>query len=1123
MDIVGTVLSVAQTLLTALQCSELQEILTVFGYKSQLDELRRTVSAVNAVLLDAEAKQDLSHEAQHWLKELKGAVFEADDLLDEFVTLAEQKKLLEAGGSLSKKVCRFFSDNPLGVAYKMSQGVKKIRKKLDAIAYSTRFSFKLDPEPIRRRRPETCSYVDAGDIIGRKDDLEKIIGMMLDSNVQRDVSFLTIVGIGGLGKTALAQLVYNDPRVTSAFPLRLWTCVSDQDQKQLDIKEILCKILASTPGKPDEYSSMDQVQKHLRNKLAGNKYLLVLDDVWSEKCDQWRALAGFLIGGQRGSWIVVTTRSQVTAKFIGDGLTYELQGLSEENSWCLFERMAFGLQSSMPPDDLVKIGLEIVKGCARVPLAIRVVGSLLYGQDKSKWLSLAQIPLANLRESQNDIMPILKLSYHNLESPLKSCFSYCALFPKDYKIGKKKLISLWMAQGYIVPLDEGQSIEDAAEEYISILLRRCFFQDVERDVYGDIVCFKIHDLIHDVAQTITKLEICATDTFGGGVDDNFRHLSVTRSKVARCTLNKSHIRTYLCVGHWKQVVRMEQFFKEALLANCIHLRALDLSHSSIKTLPESIGELLHLRYLDLSWNHRLEVLPKSITKLCNLQTIKLSNCFRFKELPKDLSRLVKLRTLCTFSCAKMTCFPKGMSKLTGLHWLSDFIVGGEGSYSTTKQWFDGLEDLKMMNNIKGCLDIWFKWPKNVIKIDDSRAEGYYLMSKEHLKDLTFHFDHRVVDGDVDTEEARRLMEELQPHSNLRRLEVWGYRGVRMPGWATLLSNLVHILLWNCEELEYLPCLGNLRHLKFLGLKSLPKLEYIKLSSSVFSSTPGSDCAQGVLFFPSLESLELFHLPKLKGWRDDLFLLEDNKSMQLCLSELRIVNCPELTCIPLCLKVKDLQLGNFNKRLKVFDSENSSKSSKLRTVEIDNVVWLNSLSMVAFESLESLRIEGEVESLEEVEEVESLEEVEEVFRNCSFSLENLGFFNCDKLRSISGGLKHLTALKTLLICNCPNVRLSEDGRPWQYLHHSLLSLAFISLPQLVSLPDWMQSLAALEYLCIEDCKRLESIPKWMPKLTSLEELVLLKCSKSLESRCQKDPPGEDWPYVKHIPVIKFQEN
>ncbi|XP_021773569.1 uncharacterized protein LOC110737532 [Chenopodium quinoa] len=256
---------------------------------------------------------------------------------------------------------------------------------------------------------------------------------------------------------------------------------------------------------------------------------------------------------------------------------------------------------------------------------------------------------------------------------------------------------------------------------------------------------------------------------------------------------------------------MEHLYVEALLANCIRLRALDLSHSKIQTLPESIGELLHLGNLDLSQNQRLEGDGRV-------------------ELPSQANT---------------------------------FIVGGKGIYSTAKQWFDGLEDLKAMNNLKGLLCIQFKWSNNVVK---------------------------KVDGDVDTEEARRLMEELQPHSNLKQLLVSGYCGVRMPGWTTLLPNLAYILLKNCKELQYLPCLGSLRHLKSLSLSSLPKLEYIEISQSVFSSTPGSECAQGVSIFPSLERLHLFRLPKLKGWRDDFLHLEDNKkhaimSLSLAYSEL----------------------------------------------------------------------------------------------------------------------------------------------------------------------------------------------------------------------------------------------
>ena len=124
---------------------------------------------------------------------------------------------------------------------------------------------------------------------------------------------------------------------------------------------------------------------------------------------------------------------------------------------------------------------------------------------KCKWESVQKMGLANIRENQNDIMPILKLTYHNVDSSLKSCFSFCALFPKDFVINKFELLNLWIAQGYVIPLDEGQSIEDAAEEHFSVLLRKCFFQDVLQDKYGD------HDLMHDVAQKVAGNEILISD------------------------------------------------------------------------------------------------------------------------------------------------------------------------------------------------------------------------------------------------------------------------------------------------------------------------------------------------------------------------------------------------------------------------------------------------------------------------------------------------------------------------------------------------------------------------------------------------------------------------------------
>ncbi|XP_074293583.1 putative disease resistance protein RGA4 [Silene latifolia] len=279
---VGTLLSVIQTLLAALSCNQLKEAWSIWGYKGDLDELSSVVATVKKVLLDAEAKYDeLSQETLLYIGELGDALYYADDLLGEFVTLAKQKQLME-DHKFIKKVCCFFSRyNQLGVAYNMSQGVKKIMHKLDSISSKhNKFGLNLDHGPIRSRREETCSFSDT-EIIGRAEDVENIVGIMLDTEIRRDVSVLAIVGLGGLGKTALAQLVYNHENITQAFTLRLWACVSDHDQSKLDVKTILAQILESATGEKHDKYSMEVVVGRVREVLASGRFLIVLDDLWT--------------------------------------------------------------------------------------------------------------------------------------------------------------------------------------------------------------------------------------------------------------------------------------------------------------------------------------------------------------------------------------------------------------------------------------------------------------------------------------------------------------------------------------------------------------------------------------------------------------------------------------------------------------------------------------------------------------------------------------------------------------------------------------------------------------------------------------------------------------------------
>ncbi|XP_021737113.1 putative disease resistance protein RGA3 [Chenopodium quinoa] len=145
---------------------------------------------------------------------------------------------------------------------------------------------------------------------------------------------------------------------------------------------------------------MDPLQSELQEQLGGKKYLLVLDDVWSEDRFKWLDVRKFLMLGGRGSSVVVTTRSKMTANIIGsEHSTYELKGLSKEDSWRLFEMTAFGMEHNLIcPSELVEIGEKIIEKCHNAPLAIKVVGSLLFGQDTSKWRSFQKCGLAKIRK-----------------------------------------------------------------------------------------------------------------------------------------------------------------------------------------------------------------------------------------------------------------------------------------------------------------------------------------------------------------------------------------------------------------------------------------------------------------------------------------------------------------------------------------------------------------------------------------------------------------------------------------------------------------------------------------------------------------------------------------------------
>uniref|UniRef100_A0A2N9FC35 Rx N-terminal domain-containing protein n=1 Tax=Fagus sylvatica TaxID=28930 RepID=A0A2N9FC35_FAGSY len=276
----GALNKVAEGVIGQLGNLVVQEIGLLWGAKDDLEKLQKTVSAIKAVLLDAEEKQVQSHAIKDWVENLKDALYEADDVLDNFSTESLRREQMTRNKK-AKKVRIFFSkSNQLAYGLKMAHNIKAIREKLDAIN-ANRMEFHLVERvvetQVRSRMRETHYFVRADDVIGREDDKKVILKRLLDSNIEENVSILPIVGIGGLGKTTLAQLVFNHEEIQKHFEKKLWVCISDDFDVRIIVEKILeCAKDLNHTGISNVPYSIGKL-KHLRYlDLSHNKNIKML-------------------------------------------------------------------------------------------------------------------------------------------------------------------------------------------------------------------------------------------------------------------------------------------------------------------------------------------------------------------------------------------------------------------------------------------------------------------------------------------------------------------------------------------------------------------------------------------------------------------------------------------------------------------------------------------------------------------------------------------------------------------------------------------------------------------------------------------------------------------------------
>ncbi|TQE10985.1 hypothetical protein C1H46_003400 [Malus baccata] len=1109
----GVLFDVAARIIGRLGSLAFQEIGLIWGVQEELHKLQEVVAGFQGVLLDAEQKQT-NNEVKLWLESVEDAVYEADDLLDEFNTEAQQRQMMYDNTKMSKKVRLFFSSsNQLAFRLKMSHKIKDINKRLHEVASRRAFDLEVNREDTRFiiRERITHSFVPKENVIGRDEDKKAIIQLLLDPISTENVSTISIVGFGGLGKTALAQLIFNDEVIQNHFELKIWSCTSNVFELDIVVKKIL---------KVDKID-MDELQNDLRRKVDGKKYLIVLDDVWNENREKWLSLKYLLMRGGRGSRILITTRSETVATISDTAKPYTLRGLNQEESWSLFKEMAFK-DGKEPENSTIKaIGKEVARKCQGVPLAIRTIGGMLRTKyHETEWLNFKENKLSRINQEENEILPTLKLSYDVLPSHLKHCFAYCSLFPPDYEIFVPMLIRLWVAQGFIKSSGENDSLEDVAYEYFMELLCRSFFQE-EKDEFGIIKGCKMHDLMNELAVSVSGVGSAVVDLNRKKFHEKLRHVSFnfdvdpSEWEVPTSLLNAKKIRTFLLPCQECRSCSVDNSLSATIISNFKSLRMLSLKGLGITKLPNCLKKVKHLRYLDLSWN-LIKRLPDWIVGLSNLETLDLSWCESLVELPRDIKKMINLRHLLFVGCYELTRMPHGLGELIGLRTLNTFVLSENNSLLRDSA--AGLGELGRLKELRGELEIInLRHEKDVMS--ESNV-GTPLKEKQHLRSLTLKWKRGEDVNAIDEKDILMSMEVLQPHSNLKMLSVSDYGGLRFASWFSSLINLVRLTLTACHRCQHLPPLDRFPSLKTLHLRGLEKLEYI--SDNTSSSNSMSD-----EMMTSLELLWVEYCPVLKGWwrahtHNNASSSSSTENLSLpsfpSLSQLAIGKCPNLSSMPLYPNVEGIYLNGCSSKfvhslfthdvgvdVSASSSPHLSKLTLLTLRGIEDLECLTSQEMGNVPSLQSLYIKD----------CPNLALLPYHGMGNLASFRELTVMNCSNLTSMSEGIANLTSLQKLTIGYYSNLTLPPEvvvNLP------SLQSLTIESFPNLVSLPEEISNLTSLQHLEIQRCPDLASLPEGIRRLPNLNRLEILRCPM-LSERCEKET-GEDWPKIAHIPSISI---
>ncbi|KAJ0483281.1 putative virus X resistance protein-like, coiled-coil [Helianthus annuus] len=1164
-----SVLSVVLPLLIEKLVSETSNSIARYkGIDAEIEKCHDSLKLIQRVLADASRKGITDDAVKGWLNDLQHLAYDIDDVLDGWATEAMHREFSHDSEGMTSKVrkltpscCTNFSPT-----IKMHDKLDRINAKLERLV-KQRDDFGLtvggETKPKNNNRRFQSSVVDPSSIVGRQAEKEALVQQLLlpaEEPCDRNYSIVPILGMGGVGKTTLARLLYNEEQVKDHFEVKAWVCVSDE----FDSFRISKEIFQSMAKK--EISDFNELQEALRDHLTGKRFLLVLDDVWSERREDWETLVRPFYTCAPGSKIIVTTRKDKLLKILGyNPLNKQLESLSYDDALSLFAVHALGVRNFDSHLSLKPHGEGIVKKCNGLPLALIALGtSLRTKEDEDSWKEVLESEIWKL-PVEDEIIPALRLSYHDLSGPLKQLFAYCSLFPKDFLFDKKELVLLWMAEGFLHhPTPSDSTEEYLGHEFFDELLSRSFFQHAPN---SDSL-FVMHDLMNDLATSVSTEVFLRLDNeneknIRKGMLEKRRHMSFVQEKYVaykkfeafeRAKCLRTFLATYVGeVESWRHFYLSNKILAD-LLPELPLLRVLSLSGFKISEVPESIGTLRHLRYLNLSRtciNH----LPETVGNLYNLQTLILFGCNNLTKLPNSFRKLTNLRHLdvkdtpllfqmlleigkmkslnITLSeiniesesgseIAKLKDFKNLYEKFSvvGLEKVQNATYAHEANFSQKKlfgtgQAFPSLEILSF-DDMRG----WEKWSgavfprlqkleiKNCPNLVEATLEALPSLNVldiygcPNLVEVTFGALPSMNDLRINKCDSVVLRSLVEVASAVTKLDITEISGLNDEVWGGVIEYLgavEKLSIRVCNEIRYLVKSDAAASNILVTLRKLEVWHCANLVSIGEKQEEEDNCRSNIL--TSLKTLEVSFC----------------KNMNCCscpdgIEELTVEYCSSMTVVSFPKggqeKLRSLRIGNCRKLLekewewggqKMNNNRSSSSMPMLEHVTIYN--WPNLKSIIEL--------------------------------NCWVHLTNLFIANCESLESFPN---NLTSLEKLEIRNCPkldvceNLTSLEESWVWPSNLHSLtigklkkpfsewgpqtFPTSLVELKLYVDDDDGARSSSEFSHLLpssltslqIIGFEKLKSVIMGLQHLTSLQRLSFSKCRnlKKVSSQPQHLP-------------------